>query len=226
MVMSKGTPNPDVVIDLLDQAQIRDAARLAAAALNSDPMSIALFGPRPGKRARALTAMFTLTLRNLKQPPLVARLNGELVGIVAAAPVDACLFRQMKQHREIKIAGRSIQYAGPSVQFDLIWPLLRMGLGSLGRMGKLTEGMAPHDPQEPHVHIELVAVAPGHQGKGIGTRLMHHTLEVTAMHHTAYLETTIDRDVHFYERFGFSVTGREDVLGVDFRFMTRPPTES
>jgi hypothetical protein len=40
---------------------------------------------------------------------------------------------------------------------------------------------------------------------------------------TAYLETDKDGNVALYERLGFRVVAREDILGVPCWFMSRPP---
>ena len=39
----------------------------------------------------------------------------------------------------------------------------------------------------------------------------------------AFLETDVGRNVTLYETFGFQITNREQIVGVDTRFMWRHP---
>jgi hypothetical protein len=48
-------------------------------------------------------------------------------------------------------------------------------------------------------------------------------MQLDAAHLAAYLETETARNVRFYERFGFEVIDRADVLGSPTWFMWRLP---
>jgi ribosomal protein S18 acetylase RimI-like enzyme len=79
-----------------------------------------------------------------------------------------------------------------------------------------------HDPREHHWHIGPIGVRPERQGAGIGKALLETFLTtVDEQDSPAFLETDVDRNVALYETFGFAVTGREDIVGVDTRFMWR-----
>jgi ribosomal protein S18 acetylase RimI-like enzyme len=79
------------------------------------------------------------------------------------------------------------------------------------------------DPGQPHWHIGPIGVRPERQGQGIGTALLQTFLTmVDEQGESAFLETDVDRNVTLYQAFGFTVTGREEILGVDTRFMWRP----
>ena len=41
----------------------------------------------------------------------------------------------------------------------------------------------------------------------------------------AYLENDTARNVCFYERYGFEVVGRDEVLGIECTFTSRKPTD-
>lgn len=74
------------------------------------------------------------------------------------------------------------------------------------------EQMAHHHPLEPHWYLPFIGVDPGVQGKGLGATLMADALaHVDASGMPAYLESSNPRNVPFYERFGFRVTGRIQV---------------
>jgi GNAT superfamily N-acetyltransferase len=104
-------------------------------------------------------------------------------------------------------------------------PGLVRALGSaLPRAAKMTSARARHDPREPHWHIGPIGVHPDHQGQGVGSALLSPFLaEVDTEHAATFLETDVDRNEVLYERFGFHTVTREEILGVDTRFMWRAP---
>jgi len=66
----------------------------------------------------------------------------------------------------------------------------------------------PYLPQEPYWYLPLIGVDPFHQGKGVGTALMHHALLACDRYHTpAYLESTNPQNIPLYERHRFVVLG-------------------
>ena len=78
------------------------------------------------------------------------------------------------------------------------------------------------DPLEQHWHLGPIGVLPTHQGFGIGSLLMERFCkEVDACFATAYLETDLDKNVRFYEKFGFKVACETEIFGVKNRYMFR-----
>jgi len=87
---------------------------------------------------------------------------------------------------------------------------LTLGLGR--RALRTTVGSArvdaAHRELPPHWYLAVLGVDPPHQGGGIGTALLAPVLEECDRDGVgAYLETATERDVAFYSRFGFRVTG-------------------
>jgi ribosomal protein S18 acetylase RimI-like enzyme len=81
---------------------------------------------------------------------------------------------------------------------------------------------AKHDPAEQHWHLGPIGVLPTHQGLGIGSILMERFCnEVDACKAKAYLETDLDKNVRFYEKFGFKVVSESEIFGVKNRYMLR-----
>ena len=81
---------------------------------------------------------------------------------------------------------------------------------------------AKHDPVEQHWHLGPIGVLPTHQGLGIGSILMERfCMEVDACMAKAYLETDLDKNVRFYEKFGFKVVSESEIFGVKNRYMLR-----
>ena len=66
-------------------------------------------------------------------------------------------------------------------------------------------------PDEPLWFLDQVAVDPVHQGRGIGAALVEFGLEqASATQTAAFLDTSAQRNVAYYERFGFRVVVDED----------------
>jgi ribosomal protein S18 acetylase RimI-like enzyme len=62
-------------------------------------------------------------------------------------------------------------------------------------------------PQRPHWYLGGIGTDPPLQGSGIGTELMRSRLaRCDAAGMPAYLESSKERNVPFYERHGFTVT--------------------
>jgi ribosomal protein S18 acetylase RimI-like enzyme len=77
-----------------------------------------------------------------------------------------------------------------------------------GAMFSMFEQMDAIHPRESHWHLPLIGVDPAHQGKGIGSALLSHVLNVCdAQKVSAYLEATSPRNVPLYERHGFEAVG-------------------
>lgn len=67
--------------------------------------------------------------------------------------------------------------------------------------------MAPHRPTEPGWFLATVGVDPSQQGKGLGTAVIRLGLTAADTEGVpAYLDTSDERNVGFYERLGFRVT--------------------
>ncbi|MBS1849261.1 MAG: GNAT family N-acetyltransferase [Actinobacteria bacterium] len=78
---------------------------------------------------------------------------------------------------------------------------LPRSLGALGQVDKL-------HPREPHFYLALLATDPDRQGHGLGSAVLRPVLErCDAEGIPAYLESSKERNVPFYERHGFEVTG-------------------
>jgi ribosomal protein S18 acetylase RimI-like enzyme len=68
-----------------------------------------------------------------------------------------------------------------------------------------------------------IGVLPDYQGLGIGTTLMQRFCkEVDACMAEAYLETDVDKNVRFYEKFGFKIVSESEIFSVKNRYMLRP----
>jgi ribosomal protein S18 acetylase RimI-like enzyme len=90
-------------------------------------------------------------------------------------------------------------------------------------MSELHQRIAP----DPHWYLALLGVAPELHGQGIGGEVLAASLEfVDEEGYPAYLETSAERNVRFYERYGFTVAGETTVepLGLKLWGMRREPS--
>jgi ribosomal protein S18 acetylase RimI-like enzyme len=88
------------------------------------------------------------------------------------------------------------------------------------------EWVASKIPRVPVWHLDSVAVAPGSQGRGVGSALIEFALERAGESDTAMvLETGTQRNVPLYERLGFHVVEEADSPegGPHVWFMRRDP---
>ncbi len=70
-------------------------------------------------------------------------------------------------------------------------------------------------PREPHWYLAVLGTDPAHQGTGIGTALLEPVLATCDRDGVpAYLESSKEANVPYYERFGWKVTG-EHRIGKD-----------
>lgn len=96
---------------------------------------------------------------------------------------------------------------------ELFWllPVLPdlMGLGR--RAGPAMQLLAAVDrarPREEHWYLATIGTDPSHQGKGVGSALLREVLQrVDREGLPAYLESSKERNIAFYARHGFEVTG-------------------
>ena len=78
----------------------------------------------------------------------------------------------------------------------------------LGNLEAVLGQMDEAHPKIPHWYLPWFGVDSAVQGQGLGSDLMTPCLEVVDRDHLpAYLDSTNPRNVSFYERHGFTVTG-------------------
>jgi hypothetical protein len=196
----------DVEARDLRPEEIPAAVGVLARGMRDNPIHVAALGPDADLRRRRLEIMFSGLFRHFRaQQPICAVDGVALLGVTGVAPIGTCQPTPMQRLKSLPAMGR----IGPAATL---------------RIGKWLAAWAKRDPDEPHVHLGLLAVDAHLQGRGIGSRIMaEHCRRLDAAAETGYLETDKEANVGFYERHGFEVVGEEPVLGVPNWYMLRRP---
>jgi ribosomal protein S18 acetylase RimI-like enzyme len=94
-------------------------------------------------------------------------------------------------------------------------PATIIRLGSRLPVASATYGaMMRLHPERPHWYLSGIGTDPPAQGSGVGSALMRAQMaRCDAAGEAAYLESSKERNVPFYERHGFRVTGELTVPG-------------
>ena len=186
-------------ITFLEKSDISESSRVLSEAMLNVPLHIAVFQGNGEKEFKIIENIFFGLLSDLPGITFLARLNRQILGVM-----------RMKSCSGSKVTNEHAQ-TGDVTNLD--W-----------RKSYWHNEWARHDPLDQHWHLGPVGVLPSHQGKGIGTKLLSRFCqEVDACLSPAYLETDTDKNVRFYERFGFEVVKETEIFDVKNRYMWRTP---
>jgi GNAT superfamily N-acetyltransferase len=191
----------NMVVRKYSPADLERTVTLLANAFATSPLHIAAFGPQRMDQNRLF---FRIGLRHMfTGDAFVAAVNDEIQGYMHFNSSPYCL----PAPEEI-----------PQAMATLLKPLGE----ARARVIRWFSRWCHWDPDEPHVHLGPIGVAPEIQGQGFGTALMNRYLEHLRQEKaTGYLETDRVENVRFYEKFGFVVTREEQVIGASTWYMRR-----
>lgn len=174
------------------RSDIPVAARVLASAFDDDPV-MAWMWPDVGARRSGLPRLFGTLIRHHH-----FTLGGVEVAIAPdGAVVGATLWDPPGQWRQsmlsqVRTAPAMIRAFGS-----------RMGVGA-----EVAATMEEAHPAEPHWYLSTIGTHPSVRGGGLGRALMASRLaRCDAEYAPAYLESSKETNVPYYERFGFEVTG-------------------
>lgn len=177
----------------IDRAGAKRAAATLAAALFDDPLAAYL--STDVERRRAIIEPFMRA--NIE----LGLLYGEVFSTVAG---EAAAVWLRPGHTTL----------GPVqlVRSGLLWATVRMGLGAMTRFFRfaaLGDQLHRQSVSTPHWWLFLIGVDPSHQQQGLGRALLEPMLaRADGEAVPCYLETTNGRNLAYYQRFGFAVTGQ------------------
>ena len=183
-------------ISFMEQNDIQQAANVLSIAMLKNPHHIGIFLGSGEKERIEIEKMFFDLFTNLPGVVFLAKENEKIIGVMR---MKSCI-------------GKVID--DPDVSEDennIDW-----------RKSVWFKEWAKHDPIEQHWHLGPIGVLPTHQGLGVGSILMDRFCkEVDACMAKAYLETDLDQNVRFYEKYGFKVVSESEIFDVKSRYMLR-----
>jgi ribosomal protein S18 acetylase RimI-like enzyme len=173
----------------LPRSDIARAAPVLAAAFRQDPIWSRLFESEPRMERRQ--AAFEAPLRFCRRYGAVYATSPNLEGIAAFVPGEQA---DMTLARVVLSGG--------------IVSGMRMGMGLARRMMPVFQPVQADRKQNmlgrAYVYLLILGVAPEHQAKGWGGRLLRAVIEYCRQRgRSLYLETETESNVRMYERFGF-----------------------
>jgi GNAT superfamily N-acetyltransferase len=112
----------------------------------------------------------------------------------------------------------------PWRQIGLLLRLLRVAGRGAPRAIRLGETMERHHLRTPHWYLAILGTDPDHRGRGLGSALIEPILTRCDREGTiAYLESSKESNIPFYQRHGFEVSGEIQIPdGPKVWPMTRP----
>ncbi|WP_232665947.1 GNAT family N-acetyltransferase [Pseudonocardia sp. TRM90224] len=174
-----------------DPQYIGAVAQVLTRAFADDPV-ISWILPDPATRERRLRGLFDVQLRHFH-----ATNAGVLSAGDPAAPAGAAIWEPPGHPMRLPAMLRAL----PGV-------LSSTGRDGFRRVRTILSRFGAVHPHRPHWYLGYLGTDPDQQGTGVGSALMRPTLaycDATGL--PAYLESSDEKNVGFYERFGFVVTG-------------------
>jgi len=103
-------------------------------------------------------------------------------------------------------------WLGPDTKFQRNDDHSNDGDGRPDDLAELVQKSGAYLPSEPHWYLAYIAVDPAHRGKGLGTALMNHSLDICDRDHMpVYLESTNAANLSIYKRHGFELLAEVQV---------------
>ncbi len=189
----------DVTISFMQKDELRESSTVLSVSMLHNPLHIAVFQGDGESERMQIEQMFVSLFTELPEIVYVAKDHGKIIGVMR---MKSCQGRKDPNEPE-----------GPENLDKLSW-----------REYLWHKEWARHEPSGQHWHLGPIGVLPEYQGQGIGSQLMKRFCrEVDACQTSAYLETDFDRNVVFYEKFGFRILSTSLIFDVNNRYMLRNP---
>jgi len=103
--------------------------------------------------------------------------------------------------------------------WDLKLAIQGIGISRILKVLKRESSIEALQPKEPFLYLWFIGVQPEMQGKGEGSSLLKSVLKLAREKNLPVcLETSTERNVKWYENFGFSAYATSDQFGFPFYF--------
>ncbi|WP_067676010.1 GNAT family N-acetyltransferase [Nocardia miyunensis] len=177
-------------------SDVPELARVLGAAFADDPI-ISWLVPDSRVRPRRAGYMFAAMVRHQFLPgggvDVAFDETGRMLGTAVWAPPGGW------------------QTSGPA-QLRMLPGVVRAFRGRMRVAGEMADRMAQHHPAEPHWYLAFIGTHPDARGRGFGHALLAPRLahcDETAC--PAYLESSKQENIAYYERFGYDLTGELNI---------------
>ncbi len=165
--------------------EYRDVAQCLGRAFHDDPLAMHFFPDRTQERFGAFVTFVLKLMQHHSRYLTLDGYSGAAVWQAPSPPEGGALSNLVTAARMAWAAGSAF--------------------GRVARMGQETLHWHPH---EPHWYLAMLGTIPEAQGRGIGSALLADTLAQCDREGTlAYLESSKESNIPFYERHGFRVDG-------------------
>ena len=184
-------------LSFMEKNDIQESARVLSLAMLKNPLHVAVFQGKGEKERIEIEKSFCKLF--IESPGIVflAKEKQNIIGVMRMKSCEGCNVADAPKNAKD--------------ENDIGW-----------RMSVWHTEWGRHDPLEQHWHLGPIGVLPAHQGSGIGSILVERFCkEVDACQSRAFLETDLDINVRFYEKFGFNVVSESKIFDVKTPYMLR-----
>ncbi|MCI5058501.1 MAG: GNAT family N-acetyltransferase [Flavobacteriales bacterium] len=195
----------EVIVESMTKDDLNAVAALTAKAFltNPGPHILEMWPISFEKALKRSTKMFKVILDQSWRINYVAKINNKPVGVLSCVHSD-----------QFKL--------GFKERAKMIVPFLLAVRGSFIRLLKFHNASSKLEPTQEHYHVGPVCVAPGYQGKGIGSKLLSEYQKLQEKKGIGgYLETGKIINIKLYERYGFKLVGDFDFYSTKLWTMWR-----
>lgn len=183
-------------ISFMEQNDIQQSAKVLSIAMLNNPHHIGVFLGKGENERLEIEKMFFELFKNLPGIVFLAKEKEKIIGVMRT---KSCIGKLVNEPDVLEDEN------------DINW-----------RKSVWFKEWAKHDPVEQHWHLGPIGVLPSHRRMGIGTELMQRFCkEVDNCSAKAYLETDLDENVRFYEKFKFKLISESTIFNVATRYMLR-----
>jgi len=188
----------NVQISLMEKSDTQESAKVLSIAMLNAKLHVAVLQGNSENERQEIEKMFFELFTHLPGIVFLAKEKQNIIGVMRMKSCEG--YKPVDDPKESKDEN------------DINW-----------RKSVWHTEWACHEPLNQHWHLGPIGVLPSYQGIGIGTMLMQRFCkEVDACKAEAYLETDVDKNVRFYEKFGFKVVSESEIFKVKNRYMLRP----
>jgi ribosomal protein S18 acetylase RimI-like enzyme len=183
-------------ISFMEHSDIQEAANVLSIAMLNNPQHTGIFMGNGENVRLEIEKMFLELFSNLPGIVYLAKENEKIIGVMR---MKSCVGKVINDPDVVEDEN------------DINW-----------RKSVWFKEWAKHDPVEQHWHLGPIGVLPSHRRMGVGTEFMNRFCkEVDNCSAVAYLETDLDENVRFYEKFGFKLISESTIFNVANRYMLR-----